>query len=65
MVGGNLRQAMCSYSGEYRKGQIINGTPQIPVVLNRIWKVSAGDNCNNSIDYANWGMIVSYGAPLP
>lgn len=63
MVGGNLRQAMCSYKGEYRFGQIISGTPQIPIALNRIWKVSAGDNCNNSIEWANWGMIVPYGAP--
>jgi len=63
MVNGNLRQAMCTYKGEYRKGQFVNGTPQIPIALNRIWKVSAGDNCYNSIDWANWGMIVPYGAP--
>jgi photosystem II stability/assembly factor-like uncharacterized protein len=63
MVNGNLRQAMCTYKGEYRKGQFVNGTPQIPIALNRIWKVSVGDNCYNSIDWANWGMIVPYGAP--
>ncbi|MFZ4590054.1 MAG: hypothetical protein ACOYN6_03590, partial [Ignavibacteria bacterium] len=63
MVNGNLRQAMCSYKGEYRFGQIIGGTPQIPIAINRIWKVSAGDNCNNSLDWANWGTIVPYGAP--
>jgi photosystem II stability/assembly factor-like uncharacterized protein len=63
MVGGNLRQAMCSYKGEYRFGMIIGGTPQVPAALNKIWKVSAGDNCYTSIDWANWGMIVPYGAP--
>ncbi len=63
MVGGNLRQAMCSYNGEYWQGQIIGGTPQIPAALNKIWKVSAGENCNNSLDWANWGTIVPYGAP--
>ncbi len=31
MVGGNLRQAMCSYKGEYWPGQIIGGTPQTPI----------------------------------
>ncbi len=63
MLNGNLRQAMCSYKGEYRSGQIIGGTPQIPATLNKIWKVSAGDNCLVSLDWANWGMIVPYGAP--
>ncbi|MEI7484324.1 MAG: T9SS type A sorting domain-containing protein [Ignavibacteriota bacterium] len=63
IVNGQLRQAMCSYKGEYWPGQIINGTPQTPQELNKIWKVSAGDNCNNSVDFANWGLIVPYGAP--
>ena len=64
MVNGNLRQAMGSYKGEFAFGQIVNGNPVIISGLNRIWKVSAGDNCNNSIDWANWGMIVPYGAPF-
>ena len=63
MVNGNLRQAMCTYKGEYWLGQIVNGVPQTPAILNKIWKVSAGDNCYNSIDWANWGMVVPYGAP--
>lgn len=63
MVGGNLRQAMCTYKGEFWPGQIIGGTPQMNEAMNKIWKISEGDNCNNSIDWANWGMIVPYGAP--
>ena len=63
MVNGNLRQAMGTYKGEFAFGKIVNGTPVNITGLNRIWKVSAGDNCNNSIDWANWGMIVPYGAP--
>jgi len=63
MVNGQLRQAMCSYKGEFWPGQIIGGTPQTPQELNKIWKVEFGDNCNNSIDWANWGLIVPYGAP--
>jgi len=63
MVNGSLRQAMGTYKGEFAFGQIINGNPVNLSGLNRIWKVSAGDNCSNSIDWANWGMIVPYGAP--
>ncbi|MFA5011954.1 MAG: YCF48-related protein [Ignavibacteria bacterium] len=63
MVNGNLRQAMCSYGGEYKTGQIINGVPETTPYMNKIWKVSAGENCSTSIDWANWGMIVPYGAP--
>jgi hypothetical protein len=62
-INGNLRQAMCSYHGEFWPGQIIGGIPQTFPAANKIWKVSAGDNCMNSIDWANWGVIVPYGAP--
>jgi photosystem II stability/assembly factor-like uncharacterized protein len=63
MVNGNLRQAMCSYKGEFWQGQIIGGVAQIKPGMSKVWKVTAGDNCTNSIDWANWGMIVPYGAP--
>lgn len=63
LVNGNLRQAMCSFRGEYWPGQIIGGVPKTPIELNRIWKVSAGENCSTSVDWANWGLIVPYGAP--
>lgn len=63
MVNGQLRQAMCSYTGEFWPGQIIGGVPVTTTAMNRVWKVSAGDNCNTSVDWANWGMVVPYGAP--
>ncbi len=63
MVNGNLRQAMCSYSGELWQGQIVGGNPVTTAPMNKVWKVSAGDNCSTSVDWANWGMIVPYGAP--
>ncbi len=63
MVNGQLRQAMCSYNGEYWPGQISGGVPFTTTAMNKIWKVSAGDNCNTSVDWANWGDVVPYGAP--
>lgn len=63
MVNGQLREAICSYKGELWPGQIIGGIPQLPIELNKIWKVKEGDNCTNSVDWANWGLIVPYGAP--
>jgi photosystem II stability/assembly factor-like uncharacterized protein len=63
MVNGNLRQAICSYKGEFRQGRITGGGPQLPSELNKIWKVKATDNCYNSIEWANWGLVVPYGAP--
>jgi photosystem II stability/assembly factor-like uncharacterized protein len=62
-VDGELREAMCTYHGEYSPGTMKNGIPEFPVILNRIYSVKQGDNCFNSIDWANWGSIVPYGAP--
>jgi photosystem II stability/assembly factor-like uncharacterized protein len=63
LVNSQLRQAMCSYKGEFTLGRITNGMPNLPPELNKIWKVTATDNCYNSIDWANWGVVVPYGAP--
>lgn len=63
MVNGNLRQAMCSYKGELWQGQIVNGVPVTTDAMNKVWKVKSTDNCNTSLDWANWGLIVPYGAP--
>lgn len=65
-VNGKLRLAAASYTGEYRPGTVINvnGVPT-PYTDNtfKIYKVSQGDNCNNNPDWANWGLMVPYGAP--
>ncbi len=63
LVNGNLRQAMCSYTGEYRLGTTANGTPSTPGSLMNIYSIKTGDNCYNSLFWANWGDIVPYGAP--
>jgi len=62
-VNGNLRQAMCCYSGEYRLGTTTNGTPSTPGTLMNIYSVKTGDNCYNNLFWANWGDVVPYGAP--
>ncbi|MCI0473273.1 MAG: YCF48-related protein [Ignavibacteria bacterium] len=63
MVNGQIRQAMCSYTGEFKQGRIVSGSPQLPIELNKVWKVKSTENCNNSVDWANWGLVVPYGAP--
>ncbi|MBN1634787.1 MAG: T9SS type A sorting domain-containing protein [Ignavibacteria bacterium] len=60
---GALRQASAYYLGEYFPGLTTNEVPQSPTVLRRVYKVKQGDNCYNSVDWANWGVVVPYGAP--
>jgi photosystem II stability/assembly factor-like uncharacterized protein len=62
-VNGNLRQATALYNAEYWHGTTNNGIPETPAVLKRIYKIKQGDDCYNSVDWANWGSIVPYGAP--
>ncbi len=61
-VNGQIRQAMSSYSGEYRPG---NCNDSIPVTNSnfKFYKVSRGDNQNTNPDWTNWGLMVPYGAP--
>ncbi len=63
-VNGVLKEAMCSFSGELFQGTTINGVPQTPPELNKIYRISRGDNQFNNADWANWGNIVPYGAPF-
>ncbi|MBN1633528.1 MAG: T9SS type A sorting domain-containing protein [Ignavibacteria bacterium] len=63
-VNGVLKEAMVSYKGELWQGFINNGVPETPVYMKRIYKVRQGDNCYNSVDWANWGLMVPYGAPF-
>lgn len=62
MYEGALRMANASYNGEYFPSTIENG-----VVVNdsrfKIYNVKAGDNQFTNPDYANWGLMVPYGAP--
>ncbi|MBN1634788.1 MAG: T9SS type A sorting domain-containing protein [Ignavibacteria bacterium] len=62
-INGTFRQASAFYFGEFWQGTTNNGVPESPAFLKRIYKIKRGDNCYNSIDWANWGLIVPFGAP--
>jgi hypothetical protein len=61
-VNGVIRQAMSSYTGEFTSGICIDSIPYTDANY-KIYKVSIGDNQNNNPDWANWGLMVPYGAP--
>jgi photosystem II stability/assembly factor-like uncharacterized protein len=62
-INGTLRQASACYFGEYWQGTTNNGVPETPAYLKRVYKIKQGDNCYNSIDWANWGSVAPFGAP--
>lgn len=62
-VNGKLRQAMGSYRGEYVPGYC-NDTIAVTNSNFKLYKVSRGDNQYNNPDWANWGLMVPYGAPF-
>lgn len=66
MVAGQLKEAMASYLGEYAPGYVdVSGSIPIAVTNStfKVYKVKLGDNSNNNPDWANWGLMVPYGAP--
>jgi hypothetical protein len=65
-VNGQLRLATASYTGEFAPGYILNANNSPIVKTNeafKLYRVSRGDNAANNPDYANWGDMVSIGAP--
>jgi Secretion system C-terminal sorting domain len=66
MVNGGLRMASASYKGEYAPGHVVYSSGH-PIAATdstfRFYKVSRGDNMNNSYDWLVWGRMVPYGAP--
>lgn len=65
-MNGNLRLATCSYAGEHQPGYIDyinNGSVFKTNSSFKLYKVKAGDTQNSNPDYANWGLMVPYGAP--
>ena len=62
-TNGALKMAAASYEGEYAPGYILNGQA-ITNSSFKLYKVKAGDNQFNNPDYANWGLMVPYGAPF-
>lgn len=65
-IHDSLAEVMASYKGEYSPGgiKIVEG---LPVWDNdakfKMYSVKTGDNASNNPDYANWGLMVPYGAP--
>ncbi len=62
-INNQLRLAAASYTGEYAPGYCVNGIFQTNSNF-KLYRVSAGDNQNNNSDWANWGLMVPYGAPF-
>lgn len=67
LYNGSLRMASAMYSGEYLPGYIADssGIPVARTQLNfKFYNVKRGDNAGNNPDWANWGLMVPYGAPF-
>ncbi len=66
-INGNLRMGNCTYNGEYAPGYVDALIPTDPKFKTnasfKLYKVKAGDTQNSNPDYANWGLMVPYGAP--
>jgi hypothetical protein len=63
LVNDSLAMTTASYRGEFVPGYYQNGVYQTNPSF-RYYSVKAGDNCSNNPDYANWGLMVPYGAPF-
>ncbi|MBS1494020.1 MAG: T9SS type A sorting domain-containing protein [Bacteroidetes bacterium] len=61
-VNGGLRLASVSYNGEYGPGYVLNGVFTTNSTF-KLYRVNRGDNNNTNPDYANWGLMVPFGAP--
>ncbi len=62
MYGSSIRLANASYNGEYAPGYVENSEFKTDSRF-KIYKVQAGDNEFTNPDYANWGLMVPFGAP--
>ena len=61
-VNGQLRQTMCTYSGEYFPGYCNNGVAASNANF-KVYTVRRGDSHLSNPDWQNWGLMVPYGAP--
>lgn len=66
-INGNLRLGNASYAGEYAPGYVDQSIPTDPKFKTnsnfKLYKISSSDNAQTNPDYANWGLMVPYGAP--
>lgn len=61
-VDGLIRMSACKHQSEYAPGYCIDSVPYTNSNF-KVYKVSRGDNQNTNPDWANWGLMVPYGAP--
>lgn len=62
-VNNQLRLTACSYLGEMVPGYCVNDVFQTNPAF-KLYKVTRGDNQITNPDWANWGLMVPYGAPF-
>ncbi len=58
-----IRQAASYYNGHFYPGYVNNGITTTIPEINKVYKVTKAGNCYNSVDWANWGAVVPFGAP--
>ncbi len=58
----SLRLATASYNGEYAPGYVENGISKTDSRF-KLYSVYSGDDASSNPDYANWGLMVPFGAP--
>lgn len=63
MVNNELRMGACAFNSEYLPGYINSSGEPVTNASFKVYKVSKNDNASNNPDYANWGLMVPYGAP--
>ncbi len=61
-VNGQLAQSMASYKGEFAPGFVLGGVPFTNANF-KLYKINRGDNAGTNPDYANWHLMIPYGAP--
>jgi len=62
-VNNQLKQVSASYTGEYSPGYCEHGSYKTSSIF-KFYKISRGDNAQTNWDWANWGLMVPYGAPF-
>lgn len=61
-INGQFAMTAGSYKGEYAPGYVLNGGYATNANF-KFYKVTKGDNAASNPDWANWGLMVPYGAP--
>ncbi|MCX6159392.1 MAG: T9SS type A sorting domain-containing protein [Ignavibacteriota bacterium] len=61
-INGQFAMTAGSYKGEYAPGYVLNGHYATNSNF-KFYKVTRGDNSGTNPDWANWGLMVPYGAP--